>query len=110
MFHKSLLTLLTVWTSAAMCLAQDPSFPQTSEIVQLVKNQYIVQFEGADSFEEAKISTSNDNSVEVVRHIDSRMIAVVKFADKKAATKWRDDAGGIKYFEPGEKCSAYIYI
>ena len=103
MFHKSLLTLLTVWTSAAVCLAQDPSFPQTSENVQLFKNQFIVQFEDGDDFEEAKISTRNDNSVEVVRNIVSRNIGVYKFADKKAATKWRDNTKGIKYFELGEK-------
>ena len=100
MFHKSLLTLLTVLTSATVCLANEPSFPQPAKGVQ-------VQFEDADDFEAAKISTLNDNSVQVVRHIDSRQIRVYKFADTKSAAKWRSNAGGIKYFEAGEKCCVY---
>ena len=102
MLHKSLLTLLTVCLSATVCLAEEPSFPRPDKSVESVENQWIVQFEGADEFEAAKISALNDNSVEVVRYIDTRKIVVYKFADKKSAAKWRNDAIGIKYFEAGE--------
>ena len=61
MFHKSVLTVLTVCLSATMCLAEDPSFPQAAKGVEYLKNQYIVQFEGADVFELAKRSIFKEN-------------------------------------------------
>jgi hypothetical protein len=104
MFPKS--RLLALWLSATVCLAEEPSFPNSVTGVQFIENQYIVQFEGADDFEQAKLSTLNDNKVQVVRHIDTRKIGVYKFSSKKAAAKWREKAGEIKYFEAGEKCGA----
>jgi hypothetical protein len=82
MFHKYLLTLLTVWTSAAVCRAEEPSFSRPDKSTKSVENQWIVQFEGADDFEAAKLSTLNDISVQVVMNIDSRQLGVYKFADK----------------------------
>ena len=83
--------------SATVCLAEDPSFPQASKGVEYLKNQYIVQFEGADDFKQAKRSIlRNDEEVNLVRNIDSRNIGVYKFADKKAAAKWRENTAGIK--------------
>jgi hypothetical protein len=103
MFHKSVLTVLTVCLSATVCLAEDPSFPQAAKGVECLKNQYIVQFEGADVFELAKRSIFKENEeVNLVRNIDSRNIAVCKFSDKKAAAKWRASTAGVKYFEAGE--------
>ena len=89
--------------SATVCLAEDPSFPQASKGVEYLKNQYIVQFEGADDFKQAKRSIlRNDEEVNLVRNIDSRNIAVYKFSDKEAAANWRESTAGIKYFEAGE--------
>lgn len=110
MFPKSVLTLLTVWLSASVCLAEDePSFPKPTKRVEFVENQYIVQFENADYFEQSKLSTRSDgDEVQVVRHIDTRKIAVYKFTSKEAAGNWRKDAAGVKYFERGEKCGAFF--
>ena len=103
MFHKSVLTLLAVCLSATVCLAEDPSFPQAATGVECLKDQYIVQFEGAKFFDLAKQSIFKENEeVNLVRNIDSRNIGVLKFSDKKAAAKWRETTKGIKYFEAGE--------
>jgi hypothetical protein len=106
---KSLLTLLTVFLSATVCLAEDdPSFPQPAKGVELVKDQYIVQFK-ADDFEQAKNSILKDEKVIVVRYIDTRNIGVFNFSSQQAAAKWRDGAVGVKYFEEGEKCVVYAF-
>ena len=103
MITKSLLTLLIACLSATMmCLAKNPSNLRRMEGVELVENQYIVQFDKLLNFEETKQNVLNDNEVQVVRHIDTRNIGVYKFASKKAATKWRDSTEGVKYFEAGE--------
>jgi hypothetical protein len=107
---KSLLTPLAVWLFATACLAEEPSFPQPEKGVELLKDQYIVQFNGADDFKEAKNSILNGEEVEVVRYIDTRNIGVYKFSSKKAAAKWRDGAVGVKSFEAGENYGAYICL
>jgi hypothetical protein len=102
---KALLTLLTVWLFATVCLAEDPpsSFPQPEKDVveELLKDQYIVQYNGADDFQEAKNSIlDGDEEVEVVRYIDTSNIGVYKFSSQNAAAEWRDGAVGVKYFFP----------
>ena len=108
MFPKSLLTLF-VWLSATVCLAEEPSFPQQAEGVDPLENQYIIQFDDTDHYEQAKLSILNDDSVQVARYIDTRNIVVYAFSSRKTATKWRNDAVGVKYFEEGEKRSAYTF-
>ena len=104
-FHKSVLTLLAVCLSTTVCLGEEPSFPQAVEGVEYLKDQYIVQYKGTHSFEEAKRSMSRERNEEVnlVRNIDSLNIGVYKFSDEKAAAKWRESTAGIKYFERGKK-------
>ena len=71
--------------------------------MQYLKNQYIVQFEGAEFIEKAKRSISKENEeVNLIRNIESRNIVVYKFSDKKAAAKWRESTAGIIYFESGK--------
>ena len=106
---KSVLTLLTVWLSATVCLAEDPSFPQPAKGVELVKDQYIVQFKGDTDFEQARNSILKNDEVNFVRYIDTRSIGVFKFSSENAAAKWRDGAVGVKYFEQGEKCVVYTF-
>ena len=114
---NALFTILTVWLFAtAVCLAEDPpSFPQPEKGVEeqelLLKDQYIVQFNGADDFKEAKNSILNsDEEVEVIRYIDTRNIGVYKFSSEEAAAEWRNGAVGVKYFEKGEIYGAYICL
>ena len=104
MITNSLLKLLIACLSATtmMCLAEEPSNLRRTEGVELVENQYIVQYDKLLNFEETKQNILNDNEVQVVRYIDTRNIGVFKFTSKKAATKWRDNAEGVKYFEAGE--------
>ena len=112
--NKYLLALLTILLllPATMCLAEEPSFPQAAKGVEelLVENQFIIQFDSADDFEQSKQGILNDDEVQVVRYIDTRNIGVYKFSSKKAAAEWRDDAVGVKYFEAGEKWCWCIYF
>ena len=105
---KRFCTLVVLWLSAAICIAKEQdlsSFPRPAKDVEVVENQFIVQYEVSNTFNSAKWSTTalNANDVQVVRYIDSSNIGVVKFPSEKAAEEWRlKNAEHVKYFEAGE--------
>ena len=96
------LILVASWLSAFfLCTAQGPSFTHAKEAKKL-DNQYIVQFVNREAFQNSKISTLDDNNVEVVSYIKSRYIGVYKFSSKRDAEKWHNGSKGVKYFEEGK--------
>lgn len=88
-------------TFNGISLAEDPSFPYPTE--DEFENQYIVEFERNQAGEASKkmlFSKQNDErEPSVIRRIESRNISVVKFPSKRAAGRWMQRTGGIKFFE-----------
>ena len=106
---KEIALTLLMSLSAGMCFADDPSFPRNGgKESTVIEGQYIIQFDSEEDFEANKNSLDNDDKANVVRYIDTRKIAVLKFGSKAEADSWHKETQGIKYFEPG-KVSSSIY-
>ena len=102
------LSLLIVWLSWTLCHSeeQNPSFPRRrANNLEVIKNQYIVQYKDSKDFNNAKQNATafNATDAQIVKYIDSRNIGTIKFSSEEKAMKWlEDNAQGLKYFEEGE--------
>ena len=117
LLKSSLFFSWLTWLSFKQCRAGEATMYNTTiqsagEVEyteESLKHQFIIQFESNEAGERSKQSVlsnlgeDNDN-LKVIRRIESRNIAVVKFRNKWAALKWRKGrAKGIKYFEKGKR-------
>ena len=112
MKHKHLLKIVAVWLCFNLCIAE-PTFPYPEEENVKRNNQFIIEFKRNEKGQTAKQMLFNakskidEDSINVIREIDSRNILVVRFNSELIVETWLKQAKkGIKYFERGKKITA----
>ena len=108
MLSKQLFSFVAVWLFN-ICIAEEPTFPYPKKDNDGLNNQFIIEFKRNEKGAKAKQMLSNglgmvdDDSVNVIRQIDSRNILVVQFHSELGVETWLKQAKkGIKYFERGK--------
>ena len=106
--NKAIFSLMALWMSFNVSLAEEPTYSLKAENSIDLSNQFIVEFKRNRAGEKSKQSLfskfndDDDDAPKLIRRIESRNISVVKFRSRQAVAKWLKNATGIKYFERGK--------